>query len=763
MNSNADLWTGSAVSRTWPRPMATAAVARPSPTALVAAAWLRFLAAVTLAAACGACRASEPPPAPPAVRAKLGYTAASSATQQALESRFRALVSADSMSGLHAPLTRRPHPAGSPGTHDVVNYLQDTLAGFGLDVTTHEYQVLLAAPRSIAITMTAPARRRLSVAEPAIPADPTSSHPELGGGYVAYSASGNARGQVVYVNYGLPADYEELKALGVSLQGRIALARYGRSHRAVKTHTAQQAGARALILYSDPGDDGAARGPAWPEGYWRGEQMLQRGNAKYSWFWHGDPLTPGVGATTSAVRIAEKTAPTLPTIPVVVLGWGEAQHLMAALGGPAAPERFRGGLTTPYRLGPGPAAVTLAVDMDQKLAPIYDVVASIPGTAAPERAVLFGTHHDAWTFGGVDPGTGATALLEVAKGLGQMVKNGWKPARTISFAFWDAEEFGLVGSTEYAEDQRARLQEQLIMYVNIDMYMKGRFDPGGVPSLAAFVADVARDVPEGTSTVYDHWKASELDRVPAARRPANPATFTPDLKALGSGADFVPFQDHLGVPTMAIEFIGGNGYGYGTYHTNYDSRAYVEKVADPGFVQGVLMAQVLGTMALRMSQADVLPFRFSHYGEKLQEAVTAASGWATDAGMAVDVAPLHTRAAAVRAAASALERAVDAHLAAGSLDRSRLAQLNDRLARVEQRLADDEGAPDTKWYRHVFYGWNIYSLYDGQPFPGLAEALRLRDGARVARELGRIERALARMAGELAAALALLPAAQAFG
>jgi N-acetylated-alpha-linked acidic dipeptidase len=337
-----------------------------------------------------------------------------------------------------------------------------------------------------------------------------------------------------------------------------------------------------------------------------------------------------------------------------------------------------------------------------------------------------------------------------------MAKGGWTPARTISLAFWDAEEFGLVGSTEYAEDQRARLQEQLIMYVNTDMYMKGRFDPGGVPSLAAFVADVAKDVPEGESTVYEQWQASALARLPAARRPADAAAFVPEVKPLGSGADFVPFQDHLGVPTMAIEFIGDNGYGYGTYHSNYDSRAYVEKIADPGFAQGVLMAQVLGTMALRMAQADVLPFRFSHYGEKLNDAVAAAQTWAQDAGMPIDVAPLRRRAEAVRVAAAALEGAVDARLATGDIAAPARAALNDRLARMEQRLADDDGAADTKWYRHVFYGWNIYSLYDGQPFPGLAEALRVRHAARMAHEVGRIERALDRMAAELAAARALV-------
>lgn len=711
-----------------------------------------FAALLLLTVMGAACRSETPTATFPAYRPMLGYAPAALEGQHTLESRFRKAVSADSMSALHKPLTTRPHPAGSAGTQEVVRYLQQTLAGFGLDVQTHEYQVLLAKPKTIAITMTAPTRRALSVDEPAIPEDPTSSHPELGGGYVAYSASGTAEGQVVYVNYGLPADYAELAALGVSLKGKIALARYGRSHRAVKTHTAEQAGARALILYSDPGDDGEAKGPAWPNGYWRGQQMLQRGNAKYSWFWHGDPLTPGVGATKEAARIPEATAPTLPKIPVVVMSWGEAQHLMAALGGPNAPERFHGGLRMPYKVGPGPAAVRVEVEMDQGLRPIYDIVASIKGTSTPERSILFGTHHDAWTFGGVDPGTGTTALLEVAKGLGQLAKSGWKPSRTISFAFWDAEEFGLVGSTEYAEALKAQLQEQLIMYVNIDMYMAGRFDPGGVPSLSAFVADVAKDVPEGDTTVYERWKASEASR----QKVAETSAFTPDLEALGSGADFVPFQDHLAVPTMAIEFIGDNGYGYGTYHTNYDSRAYVERIADPGFRQGVLMAQVLGTMALRMSEAEVLPFRFSHYAAKLLDAVDAANGWSREAGVAMDAAPLRDRAEAVRVAAAALEEAIDGALASGGVPASSRAALNDRLSRMEQTLADDDGAADTKWYRHVFYGWNIYSLYDGQPFPGLAEAFRVKDAGRVSHELGRIQRALDRMLAELGAAQALV-------
>ena len=610
--------------------------------------------------------------------------------------------------------------------------------------------------------MTAPTVRQLSVSEPAMPRDPSSSHAALGIGFIAYSGVGEVEGSVVYVNYGLPADYAELARGGVLVKDRIAIARYGRGHRAVKVHTAEQAGAKALILYSDPADDGFVRGAVWPPGYWRGEQMLQRGNAKYSWYYHGDPLTPGVAATPNATRAQPGAAPTLPSIPVVVLSWGEARHVLAAMQGPIASAGFTGGLPFPYHLGPGAAQVRIAVDHDDGLKPIRNVVAHLRGATYPNRTVLLGTHHDAWTFGGVDPGTGTAALLEVAKVLGQMARGGWRPARTISFAFWDAEEYGLIGSTEYAEESRLHLQEQLVMYVNIDMYMRGRFDPGGVPSLRDFVVDVVRDVPAGgpKRSVLDGWRASEWVRAPANQRRGVETAFVPELKALGSGADFVPFQDHLGVPTLALEFIGSNGYGFGTYHTNYDSRRYVETIADPGFAQGVTMARVLGSVALRMANAEVLPFRFSHYASKLDEAAGAAAAWARDSAggaiVSLDLEPVRQRVREATSAALRLEASIDGLLALGTLGRVNLPALNDRLARMEQLLADDDGMPDTKWYRHVFYGWNIYSLYDGQPFPGLANAIHLRDQEQTSREVGRIVRAVDRMVAQLREAQAII-------
>jgi N-acetylated-alpha-linked acidic dipeptidase len=406
-------------------------------------------------------------------------------------------------------------------------------------------------------------------------------------------------------------------------------------------------------------------------------------------------------------------APTLPRIPVVVISAHEAATLRESMS------------------GPGAVRVTVAVDMDQRLRPIYNVVASLAGRDFPDRRIMLGTHHDAWTFGGVDPGTGMTALLEVAKGLGSLAKDGWRPSRTIDLAFWDAEEFGLVGSTEYAEEFRAALQEQLIVYINTDMYMKGRFDPGGAPSLREFVSETMFDVPAGLSDVFTGWDQK--------------------WKSLGSGADFVPFQDHLGIPSLSIEFIGENGYGFGTYHSNYDSRAYVEKVADPGFAQGVVMARVLGALALRMSNAPILPFRFEDYAARLRDAVAQVGGWAQDAKIFVDINEWFERVKQIEMAAAGLSVAIDRRLASGA---GNFAALNDRLARLEQQLADDEGATDSRWYRHVFYGWDIYSLYDGQMFPGLATALRRRDAERVTHEGARIERAFDRMHAELTAASA---------
>ena len=714
----------------------------------------RMLAGLAIAALA----ASHEAPA----RTFLGYSPASSERQHALEGRFRNAVSTERLAAFHADLTRRPHLSGTPGAEAIAGYLQKKLSDAGLDVDVFEYRAFLSLPKAIAVDLAAPVARSLQVNEPPSDIDPDTKHRDLLPGFVAYSAAGDVTAPVVYVNYGLPADYAQLMERGVDARGKIAVARYGRSHRAVKVHTAEQAGAAALIVYSDPADDGFARGETWPRGYWRTADLLQRGNAKYSWFWHGDPLTPGAPATSDAPRLDPATVPTLPKIPVAVLSWGEARHILERLDGPAAPTLFQGGLPFTYRIGSGTVRARVRVQMDSGLRTIRDIVARVPGARQAARGVLLATHHDAWTFGGVDPGTGAAALLELSTELGTLRRTGWQPERTISIAFWDAEEFGLIGSTEYAEQRRRELREETICYVNTDLYTNGRLDAGGTPSLRDFLVDVAKDVPEGSSSLYDRWRADEWARQSAERRRRGLNGFEVELKSLGSGADFVAFQDHVGLPTLSIEFNATGGYTYGAYHSNYDTRSFVERVADPGFARGGQLVRLLGLVALRLGEADVLPFRFSHYAQQIARFIDDVPGWAVDAEgratVAVDLAELRAASDRIARSASALEDRIDAGLASGRLPSPATPKLNDALARMEQRLLDESEPFEREWYRHVIYGWDIYSLYDGQPFPRLAEAARARDAARAGREVLRIRGALERFDEGLREAIALIGA-----
>jgi len=673
-----------------------------------------------------ACRSS---PAPSARPPRLGYSSAAFDRQRDLENRFRAAVSAEEIGAFHKTVTRQPHMAGTDGGREVAESVRSALAGAGLDVEVIEYQAYLSFPKSIAVEIVAPRAEPLRVTEPSSPLDRDTQHPELGPAFIAYAASGDVDAPVVYVNYGLPDDYAQLAARNVDVRGKVVLARYGRSHRAVKLHTAEQAGAAGIIIYSDPADDGFVRGETWPKGYWRTPDQIQRGNAKYSWFWHGDPLTPGSPAVRDAARQDPAMAPTLPRIPAAALSWGEARKILARLDGLPVPPGFQGGIPITYRIGGGAVRARLRVQMDNGLRTIRDVLAHVPGARQSDREVILGTHHDAWTFGGVDPGTGTAALLEVGRVLGTLRRGGWQPQRTITLAFWDAEEFGLIGSTEYAEDRLRALRDRAICYINTDLYTNGRLDVGGTPSLRDLVVEVTQDVPEGSGTLYDAW------RTPPGNK---------DLKSLGSGADFVPFQDYVGLPTLSIEFNATGGYTYGAYHSNYDTRFFVEQVADPGFQRGAQLVRLLGTTALRLGESEILPFRFSHYATRLKEFVDVASTWSAGeerSALAIDLTPAREAVVRVAAEADTLERRIDDRLASGHVVAANASRVNDALARLEQRLVDDS----QPWYRHVIYGWNIYSLYDGQPFPGLAEAIRTRDRARAQRELGRIVAALDRL------------------
>jgi uncharacterized protein len=693
-------------------------------------------------------------PRPAATRAanqSSGGRPGNEATRE-IEQRFLNGVSAEWISTIHKQVTEHPHIAGSKRSMEVAERVRRALDGAGLQTEVREYLVHLSTPRSIAVDIVSPSAEPLVVREPVVKTDPDSANPELGPAFVAYSASGTVTGAAVYVNYGLPPDYARLAAAGIDVRGKIAVARYARSHRAVKIHTAEQAGAAGIVIYSDPADDGYARGLTWPEGPWRAEFQAQSGNGKYSWFWHGDPLTPGVGATADATALDPAAAPTLPRIPAVVLSWKEAAKILSKLTGPPVPPGFQGALPFTYRLGPGPVTVRLDVQMDASRRPIRDIIATIPGRD-PDRWIVLGTHHDAWSFGGMDPGTGLSPTFEVARGLAALARAGWRPERTIKFAFWDAEEFGLVGSTEYAEAMQNELRQKAIVYINTDLTMRGRFDGGGTPSLRDFLVQVTRDVPhfDGKGSVYDHWRSEDWQRQSAERRRAGMDGFEVELAALGSGADFVAFQDYLGLPTLQMEFDFEGSYG--PYHSNYDTRQYVERETDPGFKVTQTLARVLGLSVLRLASADVLPFRYSHYTRKIEEFIEGAEGWAMDdtgrRRVALSLGESRRLAKDAASAAAVVERALDGRSPATSKDASRLRAINDALVRLEQRLLDESEPPATRWYRHVIYGWNIYSLYEGQPLPGLAEAIRIGDAAAVARETARLEQALGRFVAGL--------------
>jgi N-acetylated-alpha-linked acidic dipeptidase len=553
--------------------------------------------------------------------------------------------------------------------------------------------------------------------------------------FVAYSASGEVQAPVVYVNYGLPPDYAKVEAAGVDVRGKIVMARYARSHRAVKIHTAQEHGAAAIIIYSDPADDGYAKGLTWPEGPWRADFQSQDGNGKYSWFWHGDPLSPGVGARADSKVLDPANAPTLPKIPAIVLSSKEAAKILGQLRGPGVPAGFQGALPFAYRLGAGPAVVHMNVQMDASRRPIRDIVAKLRGRN-PDRWVVLGTHHDAWTFGGMDPGSGTSAVYETARALAALAKQGWTPERSIVFAFWDAEEPGLIGSTEYAEAFEHELRQKAVAYINTDLFMQGHFFGGGTPSLRDFLVQVTKDVPalSGKGTVYDEWRAEHK----------GPKNLEVELAALGSGADFVAFQDYLGLPTLSVQYDFDGSYG--AYHSNYDSRYYVEHFSDPGFHVARTLAQVFGVTVMRLADAAVLPYRYSHYAHKISEFLDDAGTWGV---VTLNLDSAKMLATEITTRSTALERRIDENVESGRWPDASTPSLNDRLTHLEQDLLDESGSPAEHWYRHVIYGWNIYSLYDGQPLPGLAEAIRLKDPARVAQEIARIENALRRMLAEL--------------
>jgi N-acetylated-alpha-linked acidic dipeptidase len=665
------------------------------------------------------------------------------AKQHALERRFDAQLNKENLRNWMQKMTARPHHLGSPYGKENAEFIASLFRSWGYDTALERFDVLFPTPKTRVVELLAPERYTAKLNEPAL--DATSGQEEILPPYNAYSIDGDVTGELVYVNYGVPKDYEVLARHGIDVEGKIVIARYGGSWRGIKPKVAAEHGAIGCLIYSDPRDDGFYEGDVYPKGAFRSEQSVQRGSVADMPLYSGDPLTPGIGATQNAKRLDIKTAPTLTKIPTLPISYGDALPLLHSLGGPVAPPEWRGGLPIPYHLGSGPARVHLKVEFDWKIIPAYDVIARLRGSDLADQWIVRGNHHDAWVHGANDPVSGLVAMMEEARAIGELAKSGWRPRRTLIYAAWDGEEQGLLGSTEWVETHLAELREHAVAYINSDSTDRGFLEAAGSHTLERFVTEVASDVedPLRKVSVLERLRARQLvDADTAKERRELRERRLLRLGALGSGSDYTPFLQHAGIAALSIGY-GGEGQ-YGVYHSAYDSFEHYTRFADPTFEYGVVQAKTTGRMMLRLANADFLPFETSTFAatvaryvedlEKLEETTREETedqnALARERELAADptkpfIAPKaksavpHLELAPLRNAAERLKKAAEKFDAAESRD--------DRtLMRLERALTRDEGLPQRPWYRHYVYAPGLYTGYGVKTLPAVREAIELR-------------------------------------
>ncbi len=663
------------------------------------------------------------------------------AAQRKLEEQFRSIPEAARIREYDRRMSSEPHHAGSPGSRAVAEYALDLFRQWGLEARIETFEAFLPYPVERVVEMVAPVRFRARLQEPVVAEDPDSGDAGQLPTFNAYSASGDVTAPLIYVNYGLPEDYETLKKLGAEVRGRIVIARYGRGWRGTKVKLAAEHGAVGCLIYSDPRDDGYFRGDVYPKGPFRPPQGVQRGSVMDMPLYVGDPLTPGWASEPGARKLAWEEAQTVMRIPVMPISYEDARPLLENLEGPVVPEAWRGALALTYHLGPGPATVRLKVAIDSAIRPVHDVIATVPGSVFPDEWILWGNHHDAWVSGANDPLTGAAALMEAARAVGQMKRAGFRPARTLVFVLWDAEEFGLVGSTEWVEKHRNELKEKAIAYLNTDSNGRGRLGATGSPVLGKFFREIARDV-------RDPVKAMSV--LEAAERPreegGKPSPFR--LDPLGAGSDYVAFVHHLGIPSLNPGFSGEDGSG--VYHSIYDSFHWVTKFSDGDFIYGRALSQVMGTAMLRLSEAAVSPLEFGGVAD-------AAGGWVNEiARLAgpnanrLNLEPVNQALKRLRVASSDYESALAASLNAGSaLSADRWRDLNRLLAGTERALTEDAGLPGRPWYKHQLYAPGVYTGYGSKTLPGVREAVEAGRWEEAGQQAEAVARAIERLGVQL--------------
>lgn len=726
-----------------------------------------------------------------------GYSAESSRTERQWEEKMRAIPDPKNLRAYMERLSARPHNVGSPYDKDNAEWLLSKFKEFGLDAHIETFSVLFPTPKERLVELVDGGPHfTAKLQEPPVKEDPTSDQTaEQLPTYNAYSIDGDVTAPLVYVNYGTPEDYEVLDRRGISVKGAIVIARYGRSWRGIKPLVGAEHGAVGCIIYSDPRDDGYSGGPTFPKGPWRPSEGVQRGSVQDSAVFMGDPLTPGYGATADAKRVPLKDAQTLTKIPVLPISYSDAQPLLAAITGPIAPRDWRGGLDITYRLGPGPAKVHLKVFSNWDMHPLYDVIAKIPGSTFPDEWIIRGNHHDAWVNGAEDPISGMVTVLEEARSMGELLKQGWKPKRTIIYCAWDGEEPGLLGSTEWVETHVDELRKHAVMYVNSDSNDRGYLGMEGSHTLEHFMNDVARDV-QDPETKLSVWKRAQLkqieDATSADERRELRERHDLRLDMLGGGSDHAPFINFAGIASLGIGY-GGEDNG-GIYHSIYDDFYWYTHFADYDFLYSRALSQTGGTAVMRMADADLLPFQFADFADdvkmyvhevekfagqqrdeiqernqKIQEGMFEATADPRETWVApkkeelpphLNFAPLDNAVEALSRSSAEYQKALDRASANGGavLASASLQEINGLLIQSERKLTTPEGLPGRFWYKHELYAPGAYTGYAAKAIPAVRENLEQKKWKEAEQAAARVAQVLENESALISTAAAKLSA-----
>ena len=708
-------------------------------------------------------------------------------TQTNLEAQFDAVLNPQNLDDWMKHMSSKPHHVGSPWSKQNAEFIAEKFESWGFETEIEIFDVLMPFPIIRKLEMVGPNKVSLQLKEPAFDEDATSGiTKDLLPGFNAFSADGDVTAELVYVNYGIPADYEELERLGIEVEGKIILARYGGSWRGIKPKVAREKGAIGCILYSDPKDDGYFQGDVYPDGPYRMEHGLQRGSVLDMPLYPGDPLTPGYGAKPDVERLAIEDAPTIMKIPVMPISYADALPLLKALEGPVAPSSWRGALPVTYHIGPGPIKVHLQLKFDWGLRRAYNPVAKLKGSVYPDEWIMRGNHHDGWAQGAADPISGMVSLMEEARAIGELVKTGWRPKRTLVYAGWDAEEPGLLGSTEWVEYHLDEIQEKMVVYINTDGTGVGFMGVSGSHSLEKFVNEVASELKDPVQDVTLKKRIRSRLRISG-----NKDAERDDLRIypLGSGSDYTAFIHHAGVPALNIGFGGESGGG--SYHSIFDSYDHYKRFSDGDYIYGTTLAKVNGRLVLRLSEADILPFRFMNMAENIgtfiesnkklaktvaektkrrnrllnEKAFTISANpkktylppKRLDDVPEFDFTPLEAAHQRLKTSAMNYEKALSS-MKKGSMSAEIKIQVNRLLKDVEQAMTREEGLPRRNWFKNMIYAPGYYTGYGVKTLPGIREGLEERKWDETHLFIGEVTRALDRASAKINAATEILKA-----